>query len=58
MINRLTVFQCTGCDAEFGVIPHTDFEEDDVTYCPLCGEQVQSDSDLDVYANMDDDDED
>jgi uncharacterized paraquat-inducible protein A len=55
MINKLTDFQCTGCDAEFGVIPHTDFEEDDVAYCVLCGEQVQSDSDLDLYADFDED---
>lgn len=58
MINKLTVFTCTGCDAEFGIMPHTDFEEDDVTFCPLCGDPVESDSELDGINYNDEDDED
>jgi len=58
MINKLTVFTCTGCDAEFGIIPHTDFEEEDVTFCPMCGDPVESDADLDnLYTDEDDDDD-
>lgn len=57
MINKLTVFACTGCDAEFGIIPHTDFEEEDVTFCPLCGDPVESDDDLDELYTVNDDDD-
>lgn len=55
MISKLIVFTCTGCDSEFGVIPHSDFEEEDVTFCPLCGDTVESDSELDEMFGSDDD---
>lgn len=56
MINKLTVFTCTGCDAEFGIIPHTDFEEEDVTFCPMCGDPVESDAELDAFLDPEDED--
>lgn len=45
MINKIQVFNCESCDAEFEIIAHSDFEEEDVHYCPLCGDPVESDED-------------
>lgn len=56
MINGLTVFSCTGCEAEFEVIAHSDFEDGDINFCPVCGDPAEADSNLMDFAQDEDGD--
>lgn len=54
MVNKLTVFECNDCNSQFGIIAHSDFEEEDVTFCVLCGGMIENESALDEFLTADD----
>lgn len=39
------LYLCYSCDAEFSIDPMTD--EDEPTYCPYCGTELEYEEDLD-----------
>lgn len=53
MINKNALFECKSCENEFEIIAHSDFEDTDVNYCPLCGDMVELEPDLDDFLEED-----
>jgi hypothetical protein len=48
LINRNTIFECDSCENEFEIIAHSDFDESEVEFCPLCGAPIEFDEDVDI----------
>lgn len=42
-----TKLECNYCDGEFEVVPLNEIEEEQVSFCPYCGMDIDSDEDED-----------